>query len=93
MNHALSIDNERYLADAVAKGLYPDRAQALDAAVRLLRQRDQLRAAVQAGIDQADRGELIPAEVVFARLEQRALAIEQNDCRAISTNASGDSGS
>lgn len=74
----LSPDNAQYIDEAVSRGAYPTERQALDEAVDLLRRRDQLRADVQVGIDQADRGELIPAEEVFARLEARAKSIEKS---------------
>jgi predicted transcriptional regulator len=56
--------------------MYRDRAAAMDEAVELLRRRDQLRSDVRAGIEQADRGELLSADEVFTRLEERARQIE-----------------
>ena len=42
--------------------------------------RDKLRADIQVGIDQADRGECVPAEQVFAELEAKLKAkAEQRD--------------
>ena len=73
----LSADNEEYLNRVVKDGAYQDQREALDEAVALLRKRDQLRADVRAGIRQADRGELVPAEAVFERLEERARLIER----------------
>ena len=67
----LSQENRLYVSQAVEAGIYPNPEAALDEAVSLLRMRDQLRADVQLGIDQADRGELLPAEEVFQRLERR----------------------
>jgi antitoxin ParD1/3/4 len=72
----MSAENERYLDQAVRDGLYASRDQAIDIAVELLKRRDQLRRDVQVGVEQADRGDLIPAEDVFRRLEQRAREIE-----------------
>ncbi len=65
-----------YISDAVKLGIYPNAATALDEAVKLLKQRDQLRADVQKGIQQANNGQLIPAEEVFRRLEERVTEIE-----------------
>ena len=76
MTQDLSPDNARYLDDAVREGIYQDVGQALDQAVDLLRQRDQLRADVQAGIAQADDGQLLDADEVFDRLEAKATNIE-----------------
>jgi predicted transcriptional regulator len=71
-----SADNERYLEQAIAGGVYRDRAQALDEALVLLKRRDQLRSDVRAGIEQADRGMLLEADAVFDRLLDRARQIE-----------------
>ena len=73
----ISNDNSQYLDDAVQKGTYSDRSEALNQAVDLLKKRDQLRAEVQAGSDQADLGDLLPADKVFDRLEERARQIEE----------------
>jgi len=42
-----------------------------DAALRLVEEDAKFRAAVQEGIEQADRGELIDHEEVIARIERR----------------------
>jgi len=76
MSSEISADSQHYLEQAVARGIYRDHAEAIDQAISLLRQRDQLRSDVQAGIDQADRGELLDAAGVFERLEHRAREIE-----------------
>ena len=76
MSVEISAENERYLQQLVDRGVYRDRAAAIDEAVELLKRRDQLRVDIQAGIEQADRGELIAAEDVFGRLEERARQIE-----------------
>ncbi len=73
----ISPENQQYLKQVVQNGTYRDQREALDQAVELLRRRDPLRGDIQAGIDQADRGELIPAEMLFDRLEQRAEEIER----------------
>ena len=74
----ISPENQQYLDQAVANGTYPSEAQALDEAVELLRKRDQLRAEVNVGMAEAERGELLPEEEVFDRLEKRARQIEAN---------------
>ncbi len=73
----ISPDNQQYLKQVVQNGTYRDQREALDQAIELLRRRDQLRGDIQAGIDQADRSELIPADIVFDRLVQRAEEIER----------------
>lgn len=72
----ISPDSARYIDAAVRRGAYATEAEALDEAVGLLKKRDQLRADVQAGINQADNGELLPADEVLDRLEERARNIE-----------------
>ncbi len=72
----ISPDNARYLDEAVKQGYYSGQGEALDQAVELLRKRDRLRADVRAGIRQADNGEILPADEVFRRLEERAHKIE-----------------
>lgn len=76
MNSEMSADNERNLQELVERGVFHDRAAAVDAAIESLRQRDQLRSDVRAGIEQADRGELLDAESVFRPLLARAQQIE-----------------
>jgi Arc/MetJ-type ribon-helix-helix transcriptional regulator len=73
----LSPENRAYLESAIAAGTYPSAIAAMDEAVILLRRRDEVRRKLQAAVEQADRGELIPAEQVFSRLEQQALAIQR----------------
>lgn len=74
----LSPENQHYLTQAIAAGFYDNADSALDEAIGLLRMRDQLRAEVRRGTEQADRGELLPAEEVFDRLEQR---VKQTEAR------------
>ena len=76
MSAEISAENERYLQEVVDRGVYRDRAAAMDEAVELLKRRDQLRSDVRSGIAQADRGDLLPAEAVFERLLARARQIE-----------------
>jgi len=76
MQNNPSPEYAHYIEQLVARGIYDSPQGALEAAVSLLIQRDQLRSDVLAGTDQADRGELLPADEVFARLERRAQEIE-----------------
>ena len=76
MSTEISAENERYLQLLIERGIYRDRAEAIDEAVELLKRRDQLRSDVHSGIEQADRGKLLDAEDVFQRLEERAHQIE-----------------
>ena len=78
MTTEISADSERYLQQVVARGIYRDRTAAIDEAVELLKRRDRLRTDVRAGIEQAERGELLDAESVFQRLLARAHQIESS---------------
>ncbi len=57
MSSEISRQNEQYIQEAIARGAFRSRAEALDAAVELLKQRDQLIGDVNAGIEQLERGE------------------------------------
>ena len=59
MNVSLSQQNQEFLDQAVAAGLFPDQSQALDEAIRLLREREAIRLEVQKGIDQLRSGEFV----------------------------------
>jgi predicted transcriptional regulator len=78
MSIEISAQNEQYLQQVVAQGIYRDRAEAMDEALELLKRRDRLRGDVRAGIEQANRGELLDAESVFQRLLERAFQIESD---------------
>lgn len=77
MSDTISPENEAYLREALSRGDYVDRGQALDEAVELLKTRDALLRDLRAGTDQLDRGEAIAAEEVFARVESRIRAIAE----------------
>ncbi|HEY4760802.1 MAG TPA: hypothetical protein VIH42_09505 [Thermoguttaceae bacterium] len=53
----LSPENEQYIQNAIAAGLYHDRDEALNRAVELLKRREQLIRDVNQGIEQLQRGE------------------------------------
>ncbi len=74
----LSPANEEFVQDALAKGVYASRQQLLDEAVELLKKRERLRGMIQEGLDELDRGEGIPGDEVFARLEARAEEISRS---------------
>ena len=72
-----------FIRRLVESGRYGSAAEVILDALALLQEREIARSAydahmrklVQVGIDQADRGELIPAEEVFDRLEAKYLAM------------------
>jgi antitoxin ParD1/3/4 len=68
-----------FIRDLVESGRYGSAAEVVLDALALLQKRelarssydDHMRKLVQVGIDQADRGETIPAEEVFAEMRAR----------------------
>jgi len=57
MSHELSPENEQFIADGVAAGMFAGRGEALDEAVRLLRLRENVVAYVDEGVRQLRAGE------------------------------------
>ena len=73
----LSSDNQSYISDLIQSGRYRTAGEALDQAVDLLKRRQRLVDDIEAGIAQAENGDLIPADEVFDHLENRAKQIEK----------------
>ena len=79
MNVSLTPELEEYLAQKVREGLYRSHSEVVRQALRLLREQDrmlearlsELRSEVAVGLDQANRGELIPTEEVRKKLTVR----------------------
>jgi Arc/MetJ-type ribon-helix-helix transcriptional regulator len=63
MSSQLSPENEQFLEQAVAVGMFHDRDEAIDRAVGLLRRREQLIRDVNKGIEQLERGEGVPLDI------------------------------
>ena len=63
MSTDLTPQSEQYLAEVVRRGVFSSREQALERAVDLLRQREELVREVNRGIEQCERGELVPFDV------------------------------
>ena len=59
MSIDLSRDSEAFLSDAVSRGLFPSRIEALEVAVDLLRQRQCLVARLAESRRQLDEGEYV----------------------------------
>jgi antitoxin ParD1/3/4 len=65
---------ERLIEEKVASGLYPTASDVVEEGLRLLFRRDdfdeqeiaRLRAEIQIGLDELDRGEVVPLEDAFA---------------------------
>ena len=82
MNVSLTEELEELVLRKVESGRYTSASEVIRAGLRLLEQEDELRetrlaavrAEVQAGIDQAERGELVDGEEAMARVKKRAAA-------------------
>lgn len=72
MHLEISPENEEYIRQMVANGEYRTQGQVLDEALELLKRRDLLRREVNAGVEQLERGEGLPGEQVFQRLQDKA---------------------
>jgi Arc/MetJ-type ribon-helix-helix transcriptional regulator len=59
MDVDLSPENEQFIQRAVAAGLFPDRARALDEAVGLLKMRQELLAQIEEGTKQLRDGDFV----------------------------------
>ncbi len=63
MSTDMSPQNEEYIQDAVTRGVFHSRTEALDAAVELLRRRETVIREVNAGIAELERGEGRPLDL------------------------------
>lgn len=76
MNVNLTPELEKLVQEKVASGLYNNQSEVVREALRLLAEQDQLRqahleklrAALAAGLEQADRGELLDGPEVVKRM-------------------------
>lgn len=76
MTVSLSPDGQRFVAERVAAGEFTSAEEVVDAGLQLLKARKDLRAAVLAGVEQADRGQVAPfsAAETLARVRARKAA-------------------
>ena len=82
MNISLSRELEQLVQQKVESGRYRSASEVVRAGLRLLEREDErtevllteVRAEVQAGIGQAERGELVDGEEAVARAKRRASA-------------------
>lgn len=69
MANEISPENEQFIQHELASGMYQNRTELLDEALRLLKRRRELQRDVQAGVDS---GPSVPGGEVFSRLEKKA---------------------
>lgn len=77
MNIELPPDQQAFLVDLVAAGRFSSVGEAIREGVGLLISREGLKQQVQAGIDQADRGEVVDHDTVFRHLRTLASAADE----------------
>ena len=79
MSTELSPENEQWLEGVVSGGVYPSRGQALDRAVRLLREEAEALADIREGFASIERGEGTPLEVVEERFARNSDSLPTNE--------------
>lgn len=87
----LTAECERLIEEKVASGRYTSPSEVVRAALGLLDEQElsrqarfeELRRDIRVGLDEADRGELIPAEEVFRELEERHEAFVRRSDAAV----------
>jgi antitoxin ParD1/3/4 len=91
MNVSLTPELEQFVHEKVKSGRYLSASEVVREALRLLEERDRLYQAKLAelqrhlaiGIEQADRGELIDDDDMFAELEDNLRQIEADQRRTV----------
>lgn len=74
MGYEITHENEQYVRQVVGRGEYDDPSAVVNEALRLMKTREQRLAALRDQIHEGIRsGDSIPAEQVFAKLEQQAV--------------------
>jgi len=76
MNVELSSDASSFIDSLVSSGDFQTPSEAVAEGIRLLMSREKLRSEVQAGIDDADAGNLVDADEVYAEARRRIQAVE-----------------
>lgn len=85
MSTNLSSDNEAFIVEAVARGIYRDRTDVLEAGVAMLRRREQLLAMLDESRRQLDEGDYV--EFDEDGLKELAEQLKERARRASESNA------
>lgn len=72
-------DQQTFIENLVQSGRFATADEAISECVRLLVTREQLRQQVDVGIQEADRGELIDHDTVFANLRGRVAELQESN--------------
>ncbi len=75
MNINLPPDQQAFIENLVESGRFASTDEAIGECVRLLASQEQLQDEIAVGIKQADRGEVIDHDTMFAELRNRAAGI------------------
>lgn len=67
----ITAESEVLLRSLLTTGKYSTESEAVEEALRVLSKRDELRQQIRYGVDELDRGESIPGEVVFCELRAK----------------------
>ncbi len=78
MHVNLPPDQRTFIENLVQTGRFASTDEAISECVRLLVSREQLREQVDAGIRQADQGDVIDHDTVFANLRSRAIGLQES---------------
>ena len=78
LNIDLAPNQQELLTDLVAAGRFSSVGEAVREGVQLLISREDLRRQVQLGVEQADRGDLVDHDTVFAQLRKLAGAADDS---------------
>jgi antitoxin ParD1/3/4 len=87
MDVTLTPELEQIISDKVSSGDYASPAEVVGEGLRLLKERDELntirleelRRDIELGIQQADAGELVPAEEVFKAIRKRNKRVSKSE--------------
>jgi len=79
MASSLPSDIQQVVQDMLASGKYDSEAAVMREALRLLKQRDELKRDIQQGLDELDRGEGLDGEQVFKELRDKAAKLGTQD--------------
>jgi Arc/MetJ-type ribon-helix-helix transcriptional regulator len=77
MSTDISPQNEQYIQEAFARGSFQSRGQALDTAIELLKRREETIREVRVGIEQIERGEVVPLDIEKMKAEIRQTLAEE----------------
>lgn len=79
MSIQLPPTDQQAAEELVAMGRFSSVEDVVSVGIRQLLSAEQLRAKVQVGIDQADRGEVVDHDAAFATLRSLAVALDSNE--------------